>query len=119
MDPLADITSFAKGINDRAKLWAIKMSGDGVIHTTGTRVNENGVEPFDDGSNEGIRNDDFPCSGILVRAELGKLVLSMLVETVTDLVSTLFCFFDNQYIGALFKYTTNPVRDLLVTTSPA
>ena len=88
MDSLADITSFAKGINDRAKLWAIKVSGDGVIHATGTRVNEHGVEPFDDGSNEGIRNDNLPCSGILVRAELGKLVLSMLVETMTDWVIT-------------------------------
>ena len=68
MDPLADITSFAEGINDGAKLWAIKMSGDGVIHATGTRVNEHGVEPFDD------------------KAEVGKLVLSMLVETVTDWV---------------------------------
>ena len=31
--------------------------------------------------------------------------------------STLVCFFDDQYTNALFKYTRNPVRDLLVIVS--
>ena len=36
-----------------------------------------------------------------------------------DDVSIEVCFFEYQYIGALFKYIRNPVLDLLVTVSPA
>ena len=77
VDSLADITCFANCFDNRTKLWFVEMGSDGIEHTAGARMDEHSMEPFDDGTKEGVRNDDFPIGRIFIWAELGKLIVSM------------------------------------------
>lgn len=66
MNSLAGTTLFANSFNNRAKFGAAEISGGGIIHMARARGDKHRMEPFDNGSKKGVRNDNFPTSRIFI-----------------------------------------------------